>query len=162
MFLEGSGSSADGIRTSLNQVTTLWWVGLGWLPEAHPAALSLPLLSWKGGENGMKKLLSPDEDREIACWFAHGSYWFDRGEMITNSSRLWQWKTKTNENTLPSTYFPFLPCSTSFLYSCLLCSGVCGQSLTALLCCSFSLILFSLLWHDLSVGHSPSWCIQLL
>lgn len=136
MFLEGSGSSADGIRTSLNQVTTLWWVGLGWLPEAHPAALSLPLLSWKGGENGMKKLLSPDEDREIACWFAHGSYWFDRGEMITNSSRLWQWKTKTNENTLPSTYFPFLPCSTSFLYSCLLCSGVCGQSLTTLLCCA--------------------------
>lgn len=30
------------------------------------------------------------------------------------------------------------------------------------LLCSFSLILFSLLWHNLSVGHSPSWCIQLL
>jgi len=23
----------------------LWWTDLGWLPDAHPAALSLPLLN---------------------------------------------------------------------------------------------------------------------
>lgn len=32
----------------------LWWVDLGWPPGTHQAALSLPLLSGKGGENKMK------------------------------------------------------------------------------------------------------------
>jgi len=27
----------------------MWWVDLGWLPDAHQAALSLPL-NWTGGE----------------------------------------------------------------------------------------------------------------
>jgi len=31
----------------------LWWADLGWLPDAHAAALSLPLLNRTGGENKM-------------------------------------------------------------------------------------------------------------
>jgi len=34
----------------------LWWVELTWLPDAHPAALSLPLLNRVGGKNKMGKL----------------------------------------------------------------------------------------------------------
>jgi len=43
----------------------LWWVDLGWLPNAHPAALALPLLSRTGGENKMQKLVRQDKDGEI-------------------------------------------------------------------------------------------------
>lgn len=43
----------------------MWWVGLGWLPGAHPAALSRPLLHRTGGEK-KKKLVGQDKDTEIA------------------------------------------------------------------------------------------------
>lgn len=36
-----------------------------WLPDAHQAAFSLPLLKRTGGENQMKKLVRWDTDREI-------------------------------------------------------------------------------------------------
>ena len=45
----------------------MWWVDRGRLPGAHPAALSLTLLSRAGGENKMKKLVGRDKDRGIAC-----------------------------------------------------------------------------------------------
>jgi len=38
---------------------------LGWLPDAHPAALPLPLLNRLEGKNNMKKLVSQDKDMEI-------------------------------------------------------------------------------------------------
>ena len=44
----------------------MWWVDLGQLPDAHPAALSLPLLNRIGEENRMEKLVGRDKDREIA------------------------------------------------------------------------------------------------
>jgi len=44
----------------------VWWLNLGkpW-PNAHPATLSLPLVSktWRG--NRMRKLMGRDKDREI-------------------------------------------------------------------------------------------------
>ena len=40
----------------LPNTSVVWWVDLGWLPGAHPAAVSLPLLSRTGGENMMKSL----------------------------------------------------------------------------------------------------------
>lgn len=35
----------------------MWWADLGWLPDCHPAAFSLSLLSRTGGENNMKKVM---------------------------------------------------------------------------------------------------------
>jgi len=35
----------------------MWWVHLGWLTHAHPATLSLFLLSRTGGENKIEKLM---------------------------------------------------------------------------------------------------------
>lgn len=46
-------------------VETLLWVGLGWLPDPHPAALSFPLLNKTGGENKMKKLIVQGKDQKI-------------------------------------------------------------------------------------------------
>lgn len=43
---------------------------LGWLPDTHPAALSLPLLSRTRGENTKKKLVGRDKDREITYGLA--------------------------------------------------------------------------------------------
>lgn len=37
-------------------VRQLWWVDLGWLPLAHPVALSLPLLNRREGKSKMEKL----------------------------------------------------------------------------------------------------------
>ena len=42
----------------------LWWVDLGWLPDAHPAALS-HLLNRAGGENKTENLVGQDKDRDI-------------------------------------------------------------------------------------------------
>lgn len=35
------------------------------LPDAHPAAFSLPLLNTTRGENKMEKLVEQDKDRKI-------------------------------------------------------------------------------------------------
>jgi len=43
----------------------VWWVYLGWLPDAHPATLSLSLLSSMVGENKVENLLVQDKGREI-------------------------------------------------------------------------------------------------
>jgi len=37
--------SEEGARSFPYLSVPLWWVGLGWLPDAHPDALSLPLLT---------------------------------------------------------------------------------------------------------------------
>ena len=43
----------------------LWWVDLGWMPGAHHATLSLPLLNRTGTENMTKGLwIGAQEDRE--------------------------------------------------------------------------------------------------
>lgn len=34
-----------------------WWVNLGWLPNVHQAAISLPLFNRRRRENKMKKLV---------------------------------------------------------------------------------------------------------
>jgi len=47
-------------------IIILWQVDLGWLPDAHPAALSLPLLNRTGEENKMEKLVGQDKDRKTA------------------------------------------------------------------------------------------------
>jgi len=43
----------------------LWWVDLGWSPDAHQTALSLLILNRTGEENMMEKLIKRDKDREI-------------------------------------------------------------------------------------------------
>jgi len=44
------------------------WIDLGWLPDAHPAALSLPLLNRPGRENTLKKLLKMDKEiNALSC-----------------------------------------------------------------------------------------------
>lgn len=45
-------------------------VDLGWLPDASPAALSLPLKKTKG-ENDMEKLMGHDKDKgtyQVLSW----------------------------------------------------------------------------------------------
>lgn len=39
----------------------MWWDNLGWLPDTHPAALSLLLFRGAGGGNRMKKLVDLKE-----------------------------------------------------------------------------------------------------
>jgi len=48
----------------------VWWVDLGWLPQAYPAALSLPLLNRSGGEKKDEK--------------AHGSRYIQGDNFIIN------------------------------------------------------------------------------
>ena len=43
----------------------LWWVVLGQLPDAHTAALTLPLLNSTEGKKNMKKLVGQYKDKEI-------------------------------------------------------------------------------------------------
>jgi len=43
----------------------LWWIDLGWRPEAHPATPSLLLNDRTERENKMKELLGQDKDEEI-------------------------------------------------------------------------------------------------
>lgn len=43
----------------------LWWVDLGWLPDSHPGALSLPLLKTTGGDTMMDKLIGWDKGSSI-------------------------------------------------------------------------------------------------
>ena len=43
----------------------MWWADLGWLPGAHPAALSLALISRTRRENKIKKVVGKGKDREI-------------------------------------------------------------------------------------------------
>lgn len=42
-----------------------YWVDLGWLPDSHTAALSVPLLNRTEGEDETKYLEGQDKDRGI-------------------------------------------------------------------------------------------------
>lgn len=43
----------------------IWWIDLGWMPDAHQATLLVSLLNWTGQRKYNKRLMSLDEDREI-------------------------------------------------------------------------------------------------
>lgn len=54
------------IKFPKSSCAVLWWVDLGYGPNTHPAARSLPLWNRTGRENCVKKLMGQHNDREIA------------------------------------------------------------------------------------------------
>lgn len=51
------------------------WVDLSQLPDAYPAALSLPLLDRTGGEEKKKKLVGKGKDAEISYQLPSQASW---------------------------------------------------------------------------------------
>lgn len=73
-----------------------------------------------------------DKDREIACLFALAVTGLTEGKWSSIQIDLGSEKQRQMKTPSPHLFPPL---------HCLLCSRVCGHSLTALLCCCFSLIL---------------------
>lgn len=57
----------------------LWWVGPGWLPGAHAATHSLPLIR-VGGQHEMKKPCAEGRHREITYQLPLGAKQTHLGE----------------------------------------------------------------------------------
>lgn len=54
-FRKGGGGSGEDRAIETLQEEMLWWVNLGWLPHAHPAAVLLSILNAARVENKMEK-----------------------------------------------------------------------------------------------------------
>jgi len=60
----------------------MWWVAVGQWLDTHPAALSvLLLLRRTEGKSGMKKLVSPDKDKEVTCQLLS---WEKQAQLVEN------------------------------------------------------------------------------
>jgi len=61
----------------------LWWVDPGWMPGAHQAALSLPLLSWTEERKPNERLVGSYKHRERSLTsYHHGQNRLDLGKLI--------------------------------------------------------------------------------
>ena len=61
----------------------MWWVDVGWTPDAWQDAVSLPPLSWTGERKHNERLMGLDKDRERSLTnYHHGQNRFDSRKLI--------------------------------------------------------------------------------
>lgn len=151
----------------------LWWVNLGRLLEAPPAAVLLPLLYRTGWDHMTGKLVVRDKDRDMTCQSLLLAKQTQREENWLNflpvKIDLDGGKQLTKART-PSPHFPFFPGSSSLHPSWLphllpatpeqrRWTGMVGysQSITLRLCHSFLLTAFPDPAWVVPTGCTPSW-----
>jgi len=72
----------DFTETFKHWCTLVWWVDLGWLLGAHPAALSLPLLSRTRGENIVRSSWVEMRTRRTLTNYHHWQNRLDLGKLM--------------------------------------------------------------------------------
>lgn len=122
----------------------LWWGDLGWLPGAHPAALTPPPKTGQGGEKKMKMLiflLPPTKQTSLG-----GENWINLLPVKTELDG-----KKQRKNTKHFHFFN--PKSSASPSGTRLENGSCGQPTTTLLC-HFLLMLFPCSSMGFSIGSA--------